>query len=73
MSIDTPGQGRRGAHGEASGLFLLSPWVSIRLRPRSIRMVLPALDARSVSSGECQLRGQGLLTVGLLAPGEEFV
>ena len=36
-------------------------------------MILPALDAQSVSSGERQLRGEGLLPFGLPVPGEEFV
>ena len=36
-------------------------------------MILPALDAQSVSKGESQLRGEGLLAFGLPLPGEEFV
>ena len=36
-------------------------------------MILPIQDAQSVSSGECQLRGQGLLPFGLPVPGEELV
>ena len=36
-------------------------------------MILPALDAQSVSKGESQLRGEVLIAISLPAPGEEFV
>ena len=36
-------------------------------------MIQPALDAPSVSSGECRLRGEGLPPFGLPMPGEELV
>ena len=35
-------------------------------------MILPALDARSVSSGECRLRSECLLPFGLPMLGEKF-
>ena len=34
--------------------------------------MVTAQAARSISSGECRLRGEGLLSFGLPVPGEEF-